>query len=360
MDHQALEERWLAVLNRDPSAAFCYAVTSTGIYCRPACPSRRPKRENVRFFADAASAEAAGFRPCRRCLPQSLSTEQRVVAEVKRRLEEGPASLADLGEAVGMSPYHLQRLFKRATGLSPKQYADSLRAARLKAQLKQGATVTEAIYEAGYGSVRSAYTQAQAHLGMTPAAYKNGGAGAAIRYACADTALGRLLVAASPAGVCALRFGEEPALVDELRSEFPGATLLHDPVAVQPFMEAVNAHLAGRQPALELPLDLKATAFQQRVWAALQAIPYGEVRSYREVAEQIGEPTAVRAVARACASNPVALAIPCHRVVRSDGTFAGFRWGLDRKQALLRLERGLPKQAPPAGGPSPQPGYPQS
>lgn len=335
--------RWQAVERRDPAAdgLFVYAVTSTGIYCRPTCPSRRPRRENVRFFDGPEAAEAAGFRACRRCEPQAVTTGQRVVAEVARLLQtaERAPSLAELGQAVGMSPYHLQRLFKRATGLSPKQYAAVMAAERLKEGLKQGATVTGALYEAGYGSARAAYDQSGQHLGMTPGAYRAGGAGQRITYACVASPLGSLLVAATAKGLCAVRLGEEADMVAELAAEFPRAELVQDLTVVQPYVEGVLATLVGRDPTADLPLDVRGTAFQQRVWEALRAIPYGQVRSYREVADMIGEPTAVRAVARACATNPVALVIPCHRVVRANGELSGYRWGVERKQELLYLER---------------------
>lgn len=304
----------------------------------------------MRFFDSPESAEQAGFRPCLRCRPRELSTEQRVVAQVQRLLQnaERTLSLAELGAALSMSPFHLQRLFKRATGLSPRQYAALWRAERLKGELKQGATVTDALYEAGYGSARALYDAARQHLGMSPGAYRSGGAGESIGYACGETALGWVLVAATGRGVCALRFGDSAEhLVEELRAEFPRAAIAADAERLQPCLEAVQAHLAGRRPQLDLPLDLKGTGFQQRVWAALQAIPYGEVRSYREVAEAIGEPTAVRAVARACAANPVALAVPCHRVVRTGGALSGYRWGVERKRALLERERTTAPQPTP-------------
>lgn len=337
------EARWQAVLLRDAAAdgLFYYAVISTGIYCRPTCPSRRPRRENVRFYESAEAAEQSGFRPCRRCQPRSLSTEQRVVAQVEQLLRstESPPTLAELGQAVGLSPFHLQRLFKKATGLSPKEYASLHRAERLKAGLRRGSSVTEALYDAGYGSSRALYDTAQQHLGMTPSAYRQGGAGLRIAYTCAETPLGLVLVAATGRGLCALRFGEEAGLVAELQKEFPRAALERAPDELEPYVKAVQAHLAGRQARLDLPLDVKATAFQHRVWEALRSIPYGQVRSYREVAEMIGEPTAVRAVARACATNPVALAVPCHRVVRTGGELSGYRWGVHRKESLLRQER---------------------
>jgi AraC family transcriptional regulator, regulatory protein of adaptative response / methylated-DNA-[protein]-cysteine methyltransferase len=331
------------VLERDSEADghFFYAVTSTGIYCRPGCPSRRPGRERVRFFDAPSAAESAGFRPCRRCRPTEVPKQQRVVAAVINLLREAaePPTLSELGRATGLSPFHLQRVFKRSTGVSPKQYAAALRAERLKAQLKGGVTVTEALYEAGYGSSRALYDQAPERLGMTPGAYRNGGAGEQIAYGCFETALGMVLVAATARGVCYLQFGEPDRLTAELRGEFPRATLVELPPAVSPFAAAVRSFLAGERHELDLPLDVHATAFQERVWAALREIPVGQVRSYREVAAMIGQPAAVRAVGRACATNPVALAIPCHRVVRSDGSVSGFRWGVDRKVALLKQER---------------------
>lgn len=340
---QTEESRWQAVLRRDAAAdgSFWYAVRSTGVYCRPACPSRRPGRENVTFYESPVAAEQAGYRPCRRCRPGEATAEQQVVVQVRQLIETSDTlpTLADLGEAAGLSPSHLQRLFKRATGLSPRQYAAAWRAERLKDGLRGGATVTDALYQAGYGSSRALYEAAPQHLGMSPRAYRSGGAGEQIAYACADTPLGTVLVAATARGVCALRFGDEAALVAELQSEFPRADLVCSPEQVEPYVAAVRAHLAGDPAALDLPLDVRGTAFQQRVWAALQSIPAGEVRSYGAVAEFIGEPRAVRAVARACATNPVALAIPCHRVVRASGDLSGYRWGVERKEALLARER---------------------
>ncbi len=342
--YEGEEVRWRAVLLRDGRAdgCFVYAVTSTGIYCRPTCPSRRPRRERVRFFEHPNAAEAAGFRPCRRCRPREATTEQRVVAEVRRLLESAgaPLTLKELGRAVGVSPFHLQRLFKRATGLTPREYAVLCRTDRLKARLRQGETVTDALYAAGYGSSRALYERAAQHLGMTSGAYRKGGAGVRIAYACEDTPIGRMLVAATEHGVCALQFGDDERFLEaELAREFPRAELVRDPASLVPYIQAVRDHLSGRSVRLDLPLDLRGTPFQQRVWEALRSIPYGEVRSYSEVARMIGRPEAVRAVARACATNPVSVAVPCHRVVRTNGGLGGYRWGLDRKRALLELER---------------------
>ncbi len=337
------EARWKAIVDRDVLAdsAFYYGVRSTGVYCRPTCPSRRPGRENVVFFDRLEDAERAGFRPCLRCRPDEVTAHQQVVARVQHLLEtvEPAPSLAELGRAVGLSPFHLQRIFKRYTGLSPRQYAIVRRAERLKAGLRNGASVTEAMYDAGYGSSRALYDSANEQLGMTPGAYKNGGQGQRIRYALVDTPLGRMLIAATDRGLCALRFGEDSALLQELRAEFPRAPIVRDAQSVEPYVQAVLDYFAGDSPIFDLPLDLRATAFQKRVWEVLRRIPYGQTWTYREVAEMIGQPNAVRAVARACASNPVALVVPCHRVIRKNGALTGYRWGIERKRALLDRER---------------------
>jgi AraC family transcriptional regulator of adaptative response/methylated-DNA-[protein]-cysteine methyltransferase len=263
------------------------------------------------------------------------------VAQAQRLLDEAESTptLGELGEAVGMSPFHLQRVFKRATGLSPREYAAARRTERLKAALRRGKDVTNALYDAGYGSSRALYARAQEHLGMSPATYRRGGAGQQIAYAIEDSPLGRLLVAATDKGICALRFGDDDTSLErELRTEFPQATLARDASAVRPYVRPVVDHLQGQHTQLELPLDVQASAFQQRVWAALRDIPYGQTRSYSQLAQMIGEPSAVRAVARACATNPVALVVPCHRVVRTGGALGGYRWGLERKRALLERE----------------------
>lgn len=335
---------WNAVLRRDAAAdgTFYYAVKTTGIYCRPSCPSRHARRENVSFHDTSQAAEAAGFRPCKRCQPEAVSPQQQRIAQAMRLLEtlEPTPTLPELGRQLGVSPTHLQRHFKRATGVSPRQYAAAHRAQRLRDGLKEGAPVTTASFDAGYGSSRALYEAAKDELGMTPKAYQAGGQGTRIRYAIADSPLGRFLLAATERGICSLRFGEDATLVAELKAEFPKAELEAEETALAPMIAAVQAHLAGRQPQLELPLDVKATAFQQRVWAILREIPYGETRSYQEIARMMGEPNATRAVARACATNPVALVVPCHRVVRTGGALSGYRWGIERKQALLEQERG--------------------
>lgn len=337
------EGRWEAVIQRnaDADGEFCYGVVTTGVYCRPSCPSRRPKRENVAFFSTPAAAEAAGLRACLRCHPKAVSTQQRVVVQAQALLDSAdpPPTLAQLGVAVGMSPYHLQRLFRRTTGLTPKQYVAAQRTERLKAGLRQGDSVTSALYGAGYGSARALYDQAHKQLGMSPGAYRRGGRGVMIKYTLRDTPIGRMLLAATERGICALYFGDDEALLAELRSEFPSATLVVDGGDLDAQVSAVTAYLTGEEHRLELPVDVAGTAFQQKVWDALRTIPYGQTRSYQEVARSIGEPTAARAVARACATNRVALLVPCHRVVRAGGALSGYRWGVERKCQLLEDER---------------------
>ena len=337
------DARWEAVCQRDPAAErhFVYAVRTTGVYCRPSCPARRPKRDNVRFHASPADAEAAGYRPCRRCRPHEVSREQQLVAQVTRLIDEadGIPTLHDLGERLGVSPHHLQRTFKRATGLSPRQYAAALREERFKRHLEAGSSVTAAMYEAGYGSSRALYSQARQQFGMTPGRYQRGGAGESLTFTTFDTPLGTMLLAASAQGLAASAFGEREELLAELKRRFPKAQLVEDDAPLAPYRQALERYLSGEVRALALPLSLDATDFQRRVWDALQAIPYGETRSYQQIAEAIGQPGAVRAVARACASNPVALVIPCHRVVGASGELRGYRWGVARKRALLEREQ---------------------
>ncbi len=327
--------------------AFFVAVSTTRIYCRPSCPARRPRRENVRFYPSAGAAREAGFRACKRCHPDDatpapdVALAQRVCAAIDAGEDdpEGDVSLAALGVSLGVSPFHLQRTFRRVMGITPRQYAEAARTRRFKAELRAGDDVTGAIYDAGYGSASRAYERSGATLGMTPGAYKRGGAGMTVRYATAESPLGRLLVAATGRGVCAITLGEDDAeLTDALAREYPAATRERDDVGLGAHLAAVLAHLRGEQPRLDLPLDVQATAFQWRVWESLRAIPTGETRSYRAVAASIGQPTAARAVARACATNPVALTIPCHRVVREGGNLGGYRWGIERKRALLARE----------------------
>ena len=340
------EERcWQAVATRDATmdGQFFYAVQSTGIYCRPGCPSRRPRREHVQFFRQAEAAEQAGFRACQRCHPreQGISAEHReLVARACATLESVPVpTLAELGAQLGMSPFHLQRTFKRIMGMTPRQYAAAHRLAVLKGQLKQGEHVTRAMYEAGYGSSSRLYEQASARLGMTPATYGRGGAGAQISYTLAATPFGQVLVAATERGVCFVSLGDDAAALEaSLTQEFPAASITRADEALNPWVTAIVQHLSGDPATLDLPLDVRATAFQQRVWQALCAIPYGSTRTYGEIAAALGQPTAARAVARACATNPIALVVPCHRVVGEGGELRGYRWGVARKQALLAHE----------------------
>jgi AraC family transcriptional regulator of adaptative response/methylated-DNA-[protein]-cysteine methyltransferase len=346
------ETAWNAVVERDGrfDGRFVYAVESTGVYCRPTCPSRRPRRSNVRFFAVPGEAERAGFRACRRCRPGETSRQaeavQRACGYLESHLDEAP-TLDDLAREVGMSPWHLHRTFKAALGLSPKQYAARLRAGRFKDELRGGESVAGATYGAGYGSSSRLYEKAGENLGMTPGAYRRGGRGMHIRYTLADSPFGRLLVGATDRGICAVSLGdgdrtdEDGPLEAALRREYPNAGIERDDEALRPWLDAVLPALDGpleSTGARELPLDLQATAFQWRVWRALQEIPRGETRSYGEVAAALGQPTAARAVAQACASNRVALVVPCHRVVRGDGDPGGYRWGAERKRRILARE----------------------
>lgn len=330
---------WRALRERYYLPNLFYAVRSTGVYCRTDCPSRRPAASRVRFFRRVDEAEAAGYRPCLRCHPQNVAQEeadlQRVLAFLEGAERTTDLTLATLARQFGFTVGYLKRLFARDVGLSPRAYGEARRAERLRAELRRGAPVTEALYGAGYGSSRALYASADRALGMTPGAYRRGGAGLNICFSCFESALGPGLVAATERGVCALRFGD--GLLAELEAEFKHAQLREDEVAVAPYVQAVHAYLAGEP--LRLPLDLSPSAFQARVWTALQRIPYGETRSYAEVAEAVGNPAAVRAVAGACAKNPVALAVPCHRVVRADGSLSGYRWGVTRKKTLLELEQ---------------------
>jgi AraC family transcriptional regulator of adaptative response/methylated-DNA-[protein]-cysteine methyltransferase len=335
--------RWRAVEERDRSAdgTFVFAVTTTGIYCRPSCPARRPRPENVRFFDGNAAARAAGFRPCKRCLPDDVLLIDQALAKVRVLLDAAdgePVALARLGEATGMSPFHLQREFKRRLGMSPKRYSMALRAERLKREMKGGRTVLDSGFEAGYGSASRLYADSARRLGMTPGRFKDGGRGIEIRYAVGTTPVGAVLVAATAQGHCAVRLGASAdTLRAALRSDFPKAELVADGRALRSFLDAARSRVA-RVSELELATDLQGTAFQALVWEELRRIPAGETRSYSEIARAIGRPRAVRAVARACATNPVALFVPCHRVVGSDGALTGYRWGVQRKKALLAIE----------------------
>ncbi len=344
------EQRWNAVQTRDAhlDGEFVYAVSSTGIYCKPSCPSRKPMREHVLFFALPETAESAGFRSCKRCKPDGAardkSAEAEIVRSVCRYIEENydgeqPVTLTALGEHVGLSPFHLQRLFKRITGITPRQYAEAMRLCGLKARLKEGDNVTTAIYDAGYGSGSRLYEIAPGQLGMTPTEYRGGGSDMHIAYTTADSPLGRLMVAATEKGICSISLGDaDEMLKEKLANEFPAAEIRRDDTVLGEWVAAIMRHLQGEQSQLDLPLDVRATIFQRRVWEALRTIPYGSTRSYAEVAQAMGEPKATRAVARACASNPVALVVPCHRVVKSDGSIGGYKWGAWRKEALLHNE----------------------
>lgn len=337
---------WQAVLERDQKAdgTFVYAVRSTGIYCRPSCPSRRPHRDQVVFFARPELAGEAGFRECLRCQPRGIQPQvelaQRICHYIENNLD-GPLTLDDLSQELNVSPHHLQRVFKKIMGVSPRQYAEAYRLNQLKARLREGEAVTSAIYEAGYGSSSRLYERAPQQLGMTPAAYRKGGNGMSIEFAIVDSPLGKLLVAATERGVCSVAMGDEEATLEAaLRKEFPNATLQRQDRALGQWVEQILEHLNGRQTNLDLPLAITYTPFQKRVWDELRSIPYGSTRSYSQVAQAIGQPTAMRAVARACATNPVALIIPCHRVIREGGDLGGYRWGLERKRALLNQEGG--------------------
>jgi len=340
------DPRWAAVIARDGGAdgAFVYAVRTTGIYCRPGCPSRPPKPENVAFYPTPAAATAAGFRPCQRCRPDAASLavrQQSIISDLCRHIEQAtqPPTLAQLAIRAGLSPHHLHRLFKASTGLTPHAYASAVRAGRLRQSLPQADSVTSAIFAAGYNSGSRCYAESDALLGMTPGAYRAGGPRQEIRFASGPCALGCVLVARSARGLCAILLGDEPAaLASELAERFPAARLLADDTELAQQLAAVVRFVDAPQSGLDLPLDIRGTAFQQRVWQALRAIPPGRTVSYSEIAARLGMPKAVRAVAGACAANALAVAIPCHRVVRSDGGLAGYRWGIARKRALLARE----------------------
>lgn len=344
--HDGDDARWAAVTGRDPAAdgVFYYSVATTGVYCRPSCAARQPRRENVTFHESCAAAERAGFRPCRRCRPNEPSLAQRHAAAVAgacRTIEsaEEPPTLEALAVAAGLSTYHFHRLFKAATGVTPKAYASAHRSRRVRQELGRAPTVTAAIYEAGYNSSSRFYEHAGEHLGMTPTAYRDGGRSTEIRFAVGQCSLGAILVAATARGVCAIQFGDDPAaLVRELQDRFPKARLEGGDAGFERLVAQVVGLVETPAHGLDLPLDVRGTAFQERVWQALRTIPAGSTASYAEIAGRIGNPKAVRAVARACAANPVAVAIPCHRVVRTDGALSGYRWGVERKRALLARE----------------------
>jgi len=357
------DPRWRAVLVRDSArdGEFVFAVSSTGVYCRPSCAARRPRRENVRFFAGPDQAEQAGYRACLRCRPKSFigDAESDGVKAICRFIEQHldePLTLDRLGKEFRQSPFHLQRRFKAVLGITPRAYADSCRLRTLKRNLQAGDSVTRAMYDAGYGSSSRLYEKTASQLGMTPDKYRRGAIAAAIRYTCADSPLGRMLIAATDRGICSIQFARtDGELMEGLKREFPFASRKRDEGGLQSWVSALLRHMQGKDldsslsslhatasssaSSSSLPLDIRATAFQRRVWTYLQSIPFGATRSYSQVAKGIGQPRAVRAVARACATNPVAVAIPCHRIVRQDGSMGGYRWGMERKKALLEMEQ---------------------
>jgi AraC family transcriptional regulator, regulatory protein of adaptative response / methylated-DNA-[protein]-cysteine methyltransferase len=340
---------WAQVMARDIKAdgRFVYAVKSTGVFCRPSCPSRRPRREMVEFFGSPADAQQAGYRACRRCTPTDRNAQLQKVEEACRLMDhnilENPdttLNLAAVASHVELSPFHFQRLFKRTVGISPRQYQQARRAGRFRSALQTEARITDAIYEAGYSSSSRAYETVHGQLGMTPSAFRRRGAGVKISFSIVPTKLGKLLIATTERGVCAVRFGDsEAALTRELKSEFKAAEIQRDDRQLADLTSRVEHLLQGSTGQFTIPLDVQGTAFQQIVWQALRQIPRGETRSYSDVARTIGKPRAIRAVATACASNPVALVVPCHRVVQKSGNLAGYRWGLKRKAALLELEK---------------------
>ena len=336
---------WRATRARDPRAdgTFFLAVRSTRIYCRPSCPARRPLRRNVTFFRTREEAERHGYRPCLRCRPNEISGPvalvQRAADLLGQSLEES-LSLRQLARTLGATQSTLRRAFLQVTGLKPRELAETLRLKRFKALMRAGKSITEALYETGYGSSSRVYERSNAQLGMTPATYRKGGLGMKLGYTIAKSPLGKVLVAATERGVSAVYLGDEEAkLVAELREEYPRAEIAPASDRFEQWVKEVLLRIGGRPPHIELPLDLQATAFQRRVWKELLRIPRGRTRTYSQVARSLGQPKAVRAVARACATNPVSIVVPCHRVVRQDGTLAGYRWGLSRKEQLLATER---------------------
>ncbi|WP_446811143.1 bifunctional DNA-binding transcriptional regulator/O6-methylguanine-DNA methyltransferase Ada [Methylomonas sp. 2BW1-5-20] len=341
------DPRWQAVLARDPAAdgRFFYSVKTTGVYCRPSCPARTAKPENVQFHLSRDEAEAAGFRPCRRCKPDQPDLREQhadKVAEICRLLEaaETEPSLTELATIAGLSTFHFHRLFKAITGLTPKAYAAAQRSNRVRTQLAKSQSVTAAIYDAGYNSNSRFYEKSPQLLGMTPSDYRAGGTNSRIRFALGECSLGAILVAASDIGICAIALGDDPdRLARELQDRFPRAELIGGDSEFEQWVAKVVGFVEAPAIGLDLPLDMRGTAFQQRVWQALLQIPVGEKVSYADIAQRIGAPKAVRAVAGACAANTLAVAIPCHRVVRSDGGLSGYRWGVERKAELLRWER---------------------
>src|ERR1700741_979376 len=342
------DQLWQAVMAKDArfDGQFVFAVSSTGVYCRPSCPSSRAHRERVKFFELPEAAEQAGFRACLRCQPQRahiLDPQIDLVQRVCRLLNSNDSEtlkLAELATQAGVSQFHLQRTFKKVMGISPRQYLAARKSDNFKTLVRKGESVTSSLYESGFNSSSRLYEHAAEELGMTPATYSRGGRGVDISYTITASPMGRLLVAVTERGVCAVRMADTDAeLEQDLREEFPNAQLKRDDSALRESVQKILTHLDKNEPRLDLPLDIKATAFQRQVWEHLRAIPYGQTVSYGDVAKALGKPGAVRAVGRACATNPVALVIPCHRVVREDKTLGGYRWGLQRKQKVHDLER---------------------
>jgi AraC family transcriptional regulator, regulatory protein of adaptative response / methylated-DNA-[protein]-cysteine methyltransferase len=340
------EDRWAAVAGRDRNAdgSFYYSVETTGVYCRPSCAARLPRRENVRFHLTCEAAERAGFRPCRRCRPSepALMTQRASAIEKACRVIESAdelPNLDDVAAAAGMSRFHFQRVFKSVTGVTPGAYFTENRAHRVRTELTQRETVTEAIYSAGFNSNGRFYESSSQVLGMTPTNFRSGGEGTTIRFAVGQCSLGAILVGATDRGVCSILLGDDPdALVHDLESRFPKAQLIGGDKEFEQWVAKVVGLVEAPRQGFDLPVDVRGTAFQQRVWKALKEIPAGSTASYTDIAARIGAPKAVRAVAQACASNSIAVAIPCHRVVRNDGALSGYRWGVERKRALLKQE----------------------
>ena len=339
------EQAWAAFERRDRSwdGRVIGAVKTTGIYCKPSCPARRPKREHVEFFLDGETAQAAGYRACLRCRPDEVGRDREAVAKAVALIEaaDEPLQLADLAAAVGYAPHHFQRLFTRDLGVSPAAYARALRARRAEAHLKEDKSVTEAIYDAGYSAPSRFYADASERIGMTPSAWRDGGRGETIRFVVADSPLGPLLVAATPKGICRLTFDEDERA---LKRRFPNADIRPDDGTIAEWVDAALVAIERPAAAPELPIDVRGTAFQEAVWQELRRIPLGQTRSYADIAKAVGQPGAVRAVGTANGSNPVAVLVPCHRVIRSDGSLGGYAGGLDRKRKLLEAERALGRE----------------
>jgi AraC family transcriptional regulator of adaptative response/methylated-DNA-[protein]-cysteine methyltransferase len=351
------DPRWATVIARDAAAdgSFVFSVRTTGVYCRPSCGARRARPENVEFHATREAAELAGFRPCRRCRPDEPSLAERYAVQVTRACRtlesaERIPSLASLAAEAGMSVWHFHRVFKSVTGLTPRAYAQAQLAGRARRELVRSGSVTDALYEAGYNSSGRFYAHSQARLGMTPSTYRAGGTAIRIRFAVGECSLGSILVASSERGICAILLGDDPdALARRLQDEFPKAELIGGDADFERTVARVVGFVETPSLGLELPLDVRGTAFQERVWEALRGLPAGTTASYTEIARRIGAPRAVRAVAQACAANRLAVAIPCHRVVRTDGALSGYRWGVHRKAALLAAERAAPGHKPLEG-----------